>query len=114
MAKRLIRSFNDALTINSRGRFRDKVDAELLRVIEALEAHPDDRAKAQLTVVFDMTYLNGRLDIKPSVRAKLPEDKGFPATPFWIVDGALSLEHPSQTDMFDGPRDAESRSAAKA
>ena len=43
------------------------------------------------------------------VKSKLPEDKAFSETPFWTLDGGLSVQHPSQTDMFAGPRDAAER-----
>jgi hypothetical protein len=112
MAKRVIRSFVETLGLLSRGRFVEKCDAELARLIEALEASPDEKGKATVTVALELTFLAGRVDIKPTVKSKLPEEKGFPGTPFWSLDHGLSVEHPSQIDMF-GPRDAGER-AAKA
>ncbi|VTZ24052.1 hypothetical protein MPC1_16100002 [Methylocella tundrae] len=49
-------------------------------------------------------YDSGRLEIKPSIKSKLPEEKAFSGTPFWTHEGALSVQHPSQIDMFAGPR----------
>jgi len=82
MAKRIIRSYAETLGMLSRGRFLEKADAELARVLEALEHMPDEKGKAQLTVTLDLSFVQGRVDIKPSVKAKLPEEKGFSGTPF--------------------------------
>jgi len=110
---RLIRSFAEAAGLMSRGAFNDKVDADLKRVVKALEElGPEGKGKARITVKLDLSYVAGQFSITPSVEAKMPADKGFPPTAFWSVDGALTVEHPSQIDMF--PHGAETRGAAKA
>jgi len=113
MAKRIIRSFAETLGLLSRGRFVEKCDDQLARVMEALDACPDEKGKASLTVTFDFAFVQGRVDVKPTVKAKLPEEKGFSATPFWSIDHGLSVEHPSQMDMF-GPREAAERAKEPA
>lgn len=113
MANRIIRSFAQTLGLLSRGHFVEKCDDQLARVMEALDACPDEKGKATLTVTFDFSFVQGRVDIKPTVKAKLPEEKGFAATPFWSIDHGLSVEHPSQMDMF-GPREAAAAPSAAA
>ncbi|MEP9378431.1 hypothetical protein ABLE91_17070 [Aquabacter sp. CN5-332] len=105
-APRIIRSFTQALGLLGRGKLEQKLNDEMERAIRALQEHPEDKAKATVTVTLTVTKLNDRLDIKPDVKVKLPEEKGIPSTTFWPLDGGLSVQHPSQTDMFAGPRAA--------
>ncbi|WGD31241.1 hypothetical protein AncyloWKF20_05300 [Ancylobacter sp. WKF20] len=109
MSARVIRSVFQALGLSNKGRFEEKVNAEMQRLIEALEQHPEEKAKGTLTLTVDFTKLGDRIDMKPSVKAKLPEEKGFTSTPFWVVDGGLSVQHPSQADMFGGPSEVGER-----
>lgn len=109
MSARTIHRFADMLGLLNRGRFIEKVDEHLVAAIEALEALPGEKGKAKLTIEVDIIFESGRVDIKPSVKSKLPEDKAFSETPFWTLDGGLSVQHPSQSDMFAGPRDAAER-----
>lgn len=104
-----IRRFTEMLGILSRGRFEERLDDHLTAAITALEELPDGRGKATITISLTIAIQEGRLDVIPAVKSKLPEDKGFSPTPFWAFDGALSVQHPSQTDMFSGPRDADDR-----
>ncbi|MBB3771564.1 hypothetical protein FHS55_002163 [Angulomicrobium tetraedrale] len=109
MSTRIIRSAFQALGLSNRGRFEEKVNAEMQRVIEALEQHPEEKAKGTLTLTVNFTKLGDRIDMKPAVKAKLPEEKDFTSTPFWIVEGGLSVQHPSQSDMFGGPSEVGDR-----
>lgn len=100
MSNRPIRRFVDMLGLLNRGRFVEKCDEHFAKAMAELEALPNEKGSATITVTIAVNYENGRLDIKPAVKSKLPEEKGFNGTPFWAVDGALSVQHPSQTDMF--------------
>lgn len=102
---RTIRSFTETLGLLSRGTFAEKCDTHLAEALETLEALPSEKGTATITIQVTLNYESGRIDIKPSVKSKLPEEKAFGGTPFWTVDGALSVQHPSQHDMFAGPRD---------
>jgi len=104
MSARPIRRFTEMLGLLGRMRFEEKLDEHLTNAIETLENAPGDKASATITVTVVLNYEGGRLDVKPAVKSKLPEDKGFAATPFWTFEGGLSVQHPSQMDMF--PRDA--------
>jgi len=109
MSTRIIRSVFQALGLSNRGRFEEKANAEMQRLIEALQEHPEEKAKGSLTLTIDFVKLGDRIDMKPSVKAKLPEEKGFTSTPFWVVEGGLSVQHPSQSDMFGGPSEVSER-----
>lgn len=108
MAVRTIRRFTDMLGLLSRGRFVEKCDEHLQAAIESLENLPTEKGTATITLTVTLNFESGRMDIKPSVKSKLPEEKSFAGTPFWSHEGGLSTQHPSQADMF-GPRDAEER-----
>ncbi|CUA90172.1 hypothetical protein Ga0061061_11196 [Chelatococcus sambhunathii] len=105
MSARPIRRIEELLPLLSRGNFLDKCNEHLAKSIETLEALPQEKGTATITVTLTFTYESGRLDVKPAVKSKLPEEKAFSGTPFWTYEGALSVQHPSQIDMFAGPRD---------
>jgi hypothetical protein len=104
-----IRNFDVMLKSLERGKFAKKCDEVLSEVISTLEALPNEKGKAKITLEIEFSYQSGLLNISPSVKPKLPEGDRFGATPFWIDDGALSVEHPNQRDMFAGPRVATDR-----
>jgi hypothetical protein len=103
---RPIRTFAETVALLNRGRFAEKLDEHLTAAIATLEALPGEKGVAQIAVTLTIAYDAGRLDIKPAVKSKLPEEKAFSGTPFWSYEGGLSVQHPSQLDMFAGPRDA--------
>ncbi|WAX93171.1 hypothetical protein N7E70_015850 [Aminobacter sp. NyZ550] len=97
---RVLRSFREMLGLLSRGDFSRKLDEEMTAAIDALEAMPGDKGKAVMTVSITFNYELGRIDIDPAVKVKLPDTARFMKTPFWTIDGALSVEHPNQINMF--------------
>ena len=105
MSDRIIRTLPEMLGLLSRGRFVEKCDEHVRKAIEELQALPNEKGTATVTITLTLTYESDRLDLKPAVKSKLPEEKGFTGTPFWTVDGGLSTQHPSQLDLL-GPRDA--------
>ncbi len=109
MSQAVVRRFTDLVGVLNRGRFAEKCDEHLVDLMEKLEALPDQKGKATLTVTVEVAYQEGRIDVRPAVKSKLPEEKGFTATPFWSAGGGFSVQHPSQSDMFAGPRDASER-----
>ncbi|MCX5513449.1 hypothetical protein C3941_23640 [Kaistia algarum] len=100
MSARPIRRIADVLGLLNRGRFVEKCDEHLAKAIETLEALPDEKGTATITIEIKVAYQGGRVDIRPAVKLKLPDDKAFTETPFWTAEGGLSVQHPSQTDMF--------------
>jgi hypothetical protein len=107
MTSPVIRRFASMLELLNRGRFVEKCDNHLAEAIEALEALPAEKGTVTISLSFSLVYEGGRLEIKPAIKSKLPEEKAFSGTPFWTHEGALSVQHPSQIDMFAGPRAAD-------
>lgn len=105
---RVLRTFREMLGLLSRGDFSRHLDEQLNEAIAAVEACPADKCKAEITVKITLDYELGRIDVKAEVKTKLPDTAKFMKTPFWAIDGQLSVEHPSQIDMF------QVRSAGKA
>lgn len=114
MSTKPIRHVTDLFELLNRGRFLEKADEHLAKAIEALEELPEQKGVAKINIELSLSYVEGRLDVKPSVKSKLPEEKGFSGTPFWTIDGALSVQHPSQADMFPGPREVPPRKSETA
>ncbi|MBX3751932.1 MAG: hypothetical protein KF897_17775 [Opitutaceae bacterium] len=110
---RVLRSFREMLGLVSSGSFSRHLDERLAEAIDALEQCPADKCKASITVTVTLDYELGRIDIKPEVKVKLPDTAKFVKTPFWAIDGQLSLEHPNQIDMFP-PRQARAEAEAES
>ena len=110
---RTIRNLDQLIGLLNRGRFAEKCDEELERVMNALKELPKEKGKAKLTIEITIASDSGRLDVTPVVKTKLPETGTFSATPFWEADGALSVEHPNQHDMFAGHRSAKMPAAER-
>ena len=100
MASPVIHRFSQMLGLMNRGRLEEKIDAELQKALETLEATPQQKGKAKITLEITLDYDGGNISLSPRVRSKLPDEPDLPATNLWVVDGALSVQHPSQTDMF--------------
>ncbi|TIR00851.1 hypothetical protein [Mesorhizobium sp.] len=96
----VLRSFRQMIGLLSRGDFARHCDKLLGEAIEALEACPADKCKAEITVKVTFDYELGRIDVKAEAKSKLPDTVKFMKTPFWSIDGQLSVEHPNQIDMF--------------
>lgn len=109
MAIKPIHSLTDMLTILNRGKFAEKCDEHLAKALETLEALPGEKGTATLSLTITIAYDGGRVDIRPAIKSKLPEDKAFGETPFWTVEHGLSVQHPSQLDMAFGPRETTAR-----
>lgn len=103
---RVLRTFREMIGLLSRGDFSRHCDKLLNEAIEALEACPADKCKAEITVKITLDYELGRIDVKADAKSKLPDTVKFMKTPFWAIDGQLSVEHPNQIDMFPAPRSA--------
>lgn len=101
---RVLRSFREMLGLLSRGDFSRHLDDKLTEAIVALEECPADKCKAEITVKITLEYELGRIDVKAEAKSKLPETAKFMKTPFWALDGLLSVEHPNQIDMFPARR----------
>jgi hypothetical protein len=104
---RVIRSFTDAVALLDRKRVASKLDEELSTAITALENLPGGKGTASITLTLQLAYDDGCIDVKTTVKSKLPEGKAFQDTVFYAHDGGFSLQHPNQFEM-DGIREVES------
>lgn len=100
-----IRRFVDLIEQAGRGRLSEHLDENLATAVEALEALPDGAGgAATITLTVTLKAQGDLVNVVPTVKTKLPEGKAIATTPFWLDDGALSVQHPNQTDMFTGPK----------
>lgn len=103
---RLIRDFRTIVELCARGRLTERLDDKVRALADALHSHPDDTATGSIALTLTFSRAQERVTIKPKVLVKLPEEKGVGETTLFDVEGGFSLQHPSQMDMFAGPRDA--------
>lgn len=99
---RLIRRFSEILGLLDRGQFEAKCSEAVAEAIESLKGQPGEKGKATVTVSLEIAFDQGLVNIKPSLKSKLPEARTFASTVLWATeDGALSAQHPSQVDLED-------------
>ncbi len=100
-----IRKLFQLLGLIERGRFDEAADEALAKAIETLEALPKQQGKAVIVMTIEISCQKEMINVLPKIQLKLPEDKAFSGTPFWIADGELSTQHPNQLDMLGEPRE---------
>jgi len=103
MSPRLIRRFCDMLGLFDRGEFLTALDHSLSESIEKLENNAKGQGVATITVSVKIAYQKGILNFYPSFDVKTPKVV-WGVTPAWAVGGAISVQHPDQQALFDGPR----------
>ncbi len=103
MSPRLIRRYADMLGLFDRGEFLAALDNALSGTIEGLENSAKEQGVATVTVTVKIAYQKGILNFYPSFDVKTPKVV-WGVTPAWAVGGALSVQHPDQQALFDGPR----------
>jgi hypothetical protein len=106
---RVLRTFREMLGLLSRGDFSRHLDAQLNEAIAAVEACPADKCKAEITVKITLDYELGRIDVKAESKSKLPDTVKFMKTPFWAIDGQLSVEHPEPDRHVPGAQRRQGR-----
>ena len=113
MSAKPIRDLLEYLKIIHRGRFAERCADHLETAIREVESSSDDTAKATITISFAIQKVGEKIDMTANVASKLPPEKPFKSDTAWFVDGAISLQHPSQHDMFAGPRGLDERARAE-
>jgi hypothetical protein len=103
---RLVRSYTDIIGLIDRGKLLQSANEAIREALETLENQPSEKGKATITLALEFTFEKGMVQVKPKLTAKLPEGETFSPLVVWTHEGALSLEHPSQIDLFRGPRAA--------
>lgn len=88
MAPRLIRKFSETMDMLSRGDFSRKCDEKLSEVIAALEATPDQKGRASVTITIDFTYLEGRARISPKAVPSASRESSTSSSPMSCASAA--------------------------
>lgn len=104
MPAKPIRKMFQLLGLIERNRFEQACDEALANAIETLENLPKQQGKAVITMQIEVSVQKEMINVLPKITVKLPEDKAFSGTPFWIYEGAISTQHPNQMDMLE-PRE---------
>lgn len=97
------------------GEVAQALGTEIVETLAKLKELAGDRPKAKtkgsVTLKLDFEVEKNTVEISVDITSKRP--KPVRGTSFyWLTDdGALTTEHPQQTDMFTGPRAAERRDA---
>lgn len=110
---KFIRDADTLIAVLEQGDLKSDLNAEIAKVVAKLHELSDDNPKRKfsgsLTLKMKFAAENGMVTISNDITSTLPK---IPRRSdiFWTTeDGALSTEHPAQTDMFGGPRVIEGR-----
>ena len=103
---------NDLLTyfkISHRGRFQERLNEQFQNALHVVQDSNDDTAKAVMTITFSIQRVGDKIDLCANVTTKLYADKPFKSDTAWLDSGNISLQHPNQNELFQGPRDISTR-----
>lgn len=100
MTARPIGRLTELLQMLDRGEFDRACNDALAQAIAHLESLPKGQGTAKIMIELSIAYQDGRVDLQPILKSKLPEGQAFGRTPMWVHEGALSVQHPNQVDMF--------------
>ena len=74
---------------------------------------PKNKVKGSVTLKINFEVDAGSVEVACDIDSKRPKP-GRGRSFYWVLDdGSLSTEHPQQTDMFAGPREAPNRGFAE-
>jgi hypothetical protein len=97
---RLVRRFTEVLGLIARGEFVQSCDEAMRNAVEAIRAQPGEKGKAHISIDIEIAAQGEMMQVKPKLKVKLPEGDVFTPLVLWDHEGAFSLQHPSQIDMF--------------
>lgn len=110
---RLVRRFSEVVGLIDRGRFENSLNDALREAVEAIRAQPGEKGKATIDISIEIAAQGEMMQVKPKLKVKLPEGEAFSPLVLWDYEGAFSLQHPSQLDIFQ-PREAPAAEAKVA
>lgn len=110
---KLIRDADTLIAVLEQGDLKSDLNTEIAKVVSKLHELSDDdpkkKFKGDLTLKMKFQAENGMVTISNDIKSTLPKVPRRMDV-FWTTEeGALSTEHPAQTDMFGGPRVIEGR-----
>lgn len=90
-----------------------EITETLSKLKELAGDRPKSKAKGSVTLKINLEVEAGTATITCDIDSKRPKPvRG--SSFYWVLDdGSLSTEHPQQTDMFAGPREARPRATAE-
>lgn len=99
----IIRRVVDLIAMTERGAYARRLDADLSKCIDALQAQQGGKGTAQITIKIDIAAQGDMIQIAVDHgEPKLPRGPKAPPLMLWAVDGQLSTQHPNQHAMFEG------------
>jgi hypothetical protein len=104
---KIIRQCTEIIGVIERGDAAHDLTLEIEKVVKACQdaAGPKTKAKGQVILKLDFEVEDRFIEIKADISSKVPKLKRGSTAYFLTQDGQITTEHPSQKDMFDGPRD---------
>lgn len=110
---KLIRDADTLIAVLEQGELKSDLNDEIAKVVTRLhelsEDNPKKKFSGSLTLKMKLSVENGMVTISNDIASTLPKVPRR-LDVFWSTEeGALSTEHPAQTDMFGGPRVIEGR-----
>jgi hypothetical protein len=86
--------------------FGSEVTETLAKLKDLSGDRPKNKFKGSVTLKVGFEVEGGAVTIDCAIETKTPKAPRSSSF-FWVLDdGSLSTEHPQQTDMFAGPREA--------
>ena len=109
---KVLRQATDIIARVERGDLNHDLTNEIEHVLKELadRAPPKGKIKGQVKLTLNFTVDGSSVEFEAGIESKLPKKARRSEMYFVTQDGALSLEHPQQTDIFDGPREVRSAS----
>lgn len=102
-----IRQFTELVGIVERGDAAQDMTIEIEKVIQGCRDAADSpkaKVKGEVTLKLSFVVEGQYLEIKADISSKIPKIKRGSTTLFLSKDGAITTEHPSQSDLFEVPR----------
>lgn len=89
--------------------FGTELTDTLAKLKERCGNRPKGKIKGSVTLKINLEVEGSTVTIDADIDSKVPKPARGSSF-YWVTDdGSLSTEHPQQTDMFAGPRDAADR-----
>jgi hypothetical protein len=89
-----------------------EITETLAKLKELAGDRPKNVVKGSVTLKVELKVENGTVEVECHLDSKRPKPARARSF-YWVLDdGSLSTEHPQQTDMFNGPREARTRENA--
>jgi len=102
-----IKQATDIIGVIERGDLNADLTGEIESVLKTLQdlAPPKGKVKGSVRLDLNFSVEGTSVEIEASIASKVPKRQRGRSFYFLTQDGAISTEHPQQTEMFAGPRE---------